>query len=68
VEAIEQGETPIVRARVPRELKAAARRALGMPDASDTVLIRAALASLAGLDVDSHAAPLPTYRPRRAAA
>jgi hypothetical protein len=65
----QEGETPILRARVPRELKAAARKALGQPNASDTVLVRAALATLAGLDVESHAAPLPTYRrPRRAAA
>lgn len=54
--------TPIVRARVPAFLKAAALQALGDPNASDTALIRAALASLAGLPVDKHAAPLPRYR------
>jgi hypothetical protein len=64
------GETPIVRARVPAELKSAALRALGDDHASDTKLIRAALAALAGLPVDQHAAPLPLGRlaPRQAAA
>ncbi|MGH2600821.1 MAG: hypothetical protein ACRDJ9_15730 [Dehalococcoidia bacterium] len=60
------GETPRVSTRVPAELLEAARRAYGQPDASNTTLIRAGLAALAGLPVDAHAAPLPTYRPRQA--
>lgn len=62
-----RGETPRIGARVPLELLTAARRALGKPHATDTELIRAGLALLAGLDVERHAAPLP-YGPRRAAA
>lgn len=60
------GHTPMVQARVPDSLKAAALAAYGRPDATDTALVRAALANLAGLDMEEYAATLPrSGRPRR---
>jgi hypothetical protein len=60
------GVTPVLRGRVPADLKSAALQALGNPDATDTMLIRAGLAALAGLPIEQHAAHLPKYRRRPA--
>jgi hypothetical protein len=54
------GRTPILAGRVPADLVQAARDKLGRPDAGATELIRAGLASLAGLDIEQHSAPMPT--------
>jgi len=57
-------QTPIVPTRVPEELMAAARQALGCPTARSSDVIRAALASVAGVDVAAYT-PRRTGRPPR---
>jgi hypothetical protein len=56
--------TPVAAVAIPPALLTAARQALGTPDAAASDVVRAALASLAGVDVADYT-PRRTGRPPR---